>query len=75
MQKPYILIKEDMKKDISDAINNYIGKVYISDIRDYLLKIASNMQEAADVELKNIQEQYEKATKEEAGAESQASGE
>lgn len=72
MQKPYILIKEDMKKDISDVINNYIGKVYINDIRDYLLKVTFNMQEAAEVELKNIQEHYEKLTAQEAETESQS---
>jgi hypothetical protein len=59
MEKPYILVREDMKKDIADTVNKYIGKVYIADIMDYLSKLASNMQEATNAELKSIQEKYE----------------
>lgn len=59
MEKPYILVREDMKKDIADTVNKYIGKVYIVDIMEYLSKLASNMQEATNAELKSIQEKYE----------------
>lgn len=70
MEKPYVLVREDMKRDIAEVINSYIGKVYVGDIREFLLKVASNMQEAENEEIKKIKEKYERESNREADADS-----
>ena len=64
MDKPYILLKEDMKKDVSEAINKHINIVFASDISEFLLKIAGELERVANEQLENARKQYESAKEE-----------
>lgn len=64
MDKPYILMKEDMKKDISEAVNRHINNVFASDISEFLLKIAGELERVANEQLENARKQYESAKEE-----------
>ena len=65
MDKPYILLKEDMKKDISEAVNKHINNVYASDMAEFLLKIAGELEQVAKSQIEQARKEYEKSAKEE----------
>ena len=65
MDKPYILMKEDMKKDISEAINRHINTVFASDISEFLHKVAGELDNVAQSQLEEARKNYEKSQKEE----------
>lgn len=65
MDKPYILQKEDMRKDISEAINRHINTVLASDISEFLHKVAGELDSIAQSQLEEARKNYEKSLKEE----------
>lgn len=64
MDKPYILLKEDMKKDVSEAVNKHINKVFASDISEFLMKIAGELERVAQTQVEEARKNYEKSLKE-----------
>lgn len=61
MKKPYILLKEEMKKEISEVITKHINIVYASDIADHLTKIVSELNRISEQQLQEATKQYEKS--------------
>ena len=70
MNKPYILLKEDMKKDISEAVNKHINNVFASDIADFLHKIAGELEQVAQTQLEEARKKYEQSVKEDSSNDS-----
>lgn len=61
MEKPYILLKEEMKKEISEVVTKHINKVMASDISDHLTKIVNELNMVAQKQLEEAQKKYEES--------------
>mgnify|MGYP006958178940 CR=1 FL=1 len=61
MDKPFVIAKQEMKDDISEAINRHINIVPADDIADFLEKLTINLRAIAEKQLEDAKRQYSKA--------------
>lgn len=61
MEKPYILLKEEMKKEISEVISKHINTIMASDIADHLTKIVNELNAIAQKQIEDAQKKYEES--------------
>lgn len=61
MEKPYILLKEEMKKEVSEVISKHINRVMASDISDHLTKIVNELNAISQKQIEDAQKRYEES--------------
>ena len=59
MEKPFILIMKEAKKDIADTINNYINAVPAEILADYLQIMVTNLRQVAEQQTAEAMSQFQ----------------
>ena len=61
MDKPFVIIKEEMKSDIAEVVNKYINIVPADDIADFLERLTINFRTLATKQLEEAKAQFGKS--------------
>ena len=57
MDKPFVILKQEMKDDITDAVNKHINVIPADDIADFLEKLTINFRSLAAQQLEEARKQ------------------
>lgn len=60
MNKPLILVEQEMRQDIAEATNKYINQLPATMIAGFLLRLTEQFEKLAEQQYKQAMEQYEK---------------
>lgn len=61
MDKPFVIAKQEMKEDVTAAVNKHINIIPADDIADFLEKLTINFRAIADKQLEDAKRQYSEA--------------
>lgn len=60
MEKPFILVQNEMREELNTLVNKYTSSVPIVNIIDALMSLANVLTPMAEAQLKQAQAEYEK---------------
>lgn len=64
MEKPFILVQNEMREELNTLVNKYTASVPVMNIIDALVSLTNVLTPMAESQLKQTRMQYEKAVKE-----------